>query len=62
MAIVAPDLGINLGTSNTQVYVKKKGIVISEPSMLVADRGGRHAVRASERTSSAVEAFGLSAA
>ncbi len=46
MAIVAPDLGINLGTSNTQVYVKKKGIVISEPSMLVADRGGRHAVRA----------------
>ena len=46
MAIVAPDMGIDLGTANTQVYVKKKGIVINEPSLLVADRGGRHAVRA----------------
>ncbi len=46
MAIIAPDIGIDLGTSNTQVYVKKKGIVIDEPSMLVADRTGRHAVRA----------------
>ena len=46
MAIVAPDIGIDLGTANTQVYVKKKGIVISEPSLLVSDRGGRHTVRA----------------
>ncbi len=46
MAIVAPDIGIDVGTANTRVYVKKKGIVIDEPSMLVADRGGRHAVRA----------------
>lgn len=46
MAIIAPDIGIDLGTSNTQVYVKKKGIVIDEPSMLVVDRTGRHAVRA----------------
>ena len=46
MAIVAPDMGIDMGTANTRVYVKKKGIVISEPSLLVADRGGRHTVRA----------------
>lgn len=46
MAIIAPDIGIDIGTANTRVYVKKKGIVIDEPSMLVADRGGRHAVRA----------------
>ena len=46
MAIIAPDIGIDLGTANTQIYVKKKGIVINEPSLLVADRGGRHAVRA----------------
>ena len=46
MAIVAPDIGIDLGTSNTQVYVKKKGIVINEPSLLVADRGKHQAVRA----------------
>ena len=46
MAIIAPDIGIDLGTANTQVYVKKKGIVIDEPSLLVVDRGGRHAIRA----------------
>ena len=47
MAIIAPDIGIDLGTANTQVYVKKKGIVIDEPSLLVVDRGGRHADRKS---------------
>ena len=46
MAIIAPDIGIDLGTANTQVYVRKKGIVIDEPSLLVVDRTGRHAVRA----------------
>lgn len=46
MAIIAPDIGIDLGTANTQIYVKKKGIVIDEPSILVADRGGRHTIRA----------------
>ena len=44
MAIIAPDIGIDLGTVNTQVYVKKKGIVINEPSLLVVDRTGRHTV------------------
>ena len=29
MHIFAPDIGIDLGSSNTQVYVKKRGIVIS---------------------------------
>ena len=46
MAIIAPDIGIDLGTANTQVYVRRKGIVIDEPSLLVVDRTGRHAVRA----------------
>lgn len=46
MAIVAPDIGIDIGTSNTRVYVKGKGIQIDEPSILVVDRGGRHAIRA----------------
>ncbi len=27
------DIGIDLGTANTLVYVKGKGIVISEPSV-----------------------------
>ena len=33
--IHAPDIGIDLGTSNVRVYVKGKGIVIDEPSLLV---------------------------
>ena len=46
MAIFAPDIGIDLGTSNTLVYVRHKGIIIEEPSILVLDRGGKHTVRA----------------
>ena len=46
MAIIAPDIAIDLGTANTRIYVKKKGILIDEPSLLVVDRGGRHSVRA----------------
>ena len=30
MGFVAHDLGVDLGTSNTLVYVKHKGIMISE--------------------------------
>jgi rod shape-determining protein MreB and related proteins len=32
------DLGIDLGTANTLVYVRGKGIVISEPSVVALDR------------------------
>ena len=38
MAIIAPDIGIDLGTSNTLVHVRKKGIVINEPTVLVVDK------------------------
>ncbi|MBQ8136769.1 MAG: rod shape-determining protein, partial [Clostridia bacterium] len=31
---------------NTLVYVRGKGVVVDEPSVLVLDRGGRHQVRA----------------
>jgi rod shape-determining protein MreB and related proteins len=46
MAIIAPDIGIDLGTSNTLVHVRKKGIVISEPTLLVVDGGKKHTIRA----------------
>ncbi|MBE5787343.1 MAG: rod shape-determining protein [Clostridiales bacterium] len=46
MAFKAPDIGIDIGTANTRIYVKKKGILIDEPSILVVDRGGRHTIRA----------------
>ncbi len=35
------DLGIDLGTANTLVYVKGQGIVLSEPSVVAIERGTR---------------------
>ena len=46
MAFFAPDIGIDLGTSNTVVYVRGRGIVISEPTMGVVDSGNKRSVRA----------------
>lgn len=38
------DVGIDLGTCNTLVYVKGKGIVCSEPSVVAVERGTRRVV------------------
>ncbi|NLZ89266.1 MAG: rod shape-determining protein [Clostridiales bacterium] len=46
MAIIAPDLGIDLGTSNTLVFVRKKGILINEPTLLVVSGGARRTIKA----------------
>lgn len=46
MAIIAPDIAIDLGTSNTQVYVKKKGIVLNEPTLMVVQDGKKKTVKA----------------
>ena len=46
MAIIAPDIGIDLGTSNTIVYVSKKGILINEPTLLIVSGGARRTLRA----------------
>ena len=45
MHFFAPDIGIDLGTSNTQVYVKKRGIVISEPTLVVVSNDNKHQVQ-----------------
>jgi rod shape-determining protein MreB len=37
------DLGIDLGTANTLVYVRGKGIVVSEPSVVAIDKKTREA-------------------
>ena len=37
MSFYAPDIAIDLGTVNTLVYVKGKGIVIREPTLAVVD-------------------------
>ncbi|MDY4140029.1 MAG: rod shape-determining protein [Eubacteriales bacterium] len=46
MAFFAPEIGIDLGTSNTVVYVRGRGIVISEPTLVVIDSGNKRNVRA----------------
>ncbi len=39
--LFSTDLAIDLGTANTLVYVKGKGIVISEPSVVAIQRDSR---------------------
>ena len=41
-AFGSKDIGIDLGTANTLVYVKNKGIVLNEPSVVAVrlDRNG----------------------
>lgn len=38
--LFAKDLGIDLGTANTLVYIKGKGIVLTEPSVVAIQRDG----------------------
>jgi rod shape-determining protein MreB len=40
----SPDIGIDLGTCNTLVHVKGKGIVLSEPSVVAVERGTKRVV------------------
>ncbi|WP_206296009.1 rod shape-determining protein, partial [Streptomyces sp. SID10115] len=42
------DIGIDLGTANTLLYVRGKGIVLNEPSVVAvrADKGGKSGVLA----------------
>ena len=46
MPIKAPDVAIDLGTTNTMVYVHNKGIVVNEPSLVVTEARDRRLVRA----------------
>ncbi|HPA15581.1 MAG TPA: rod shape-determining protein [Desulfobacterales bacterium] len=53
LGVFSSDLAIDLGTANTIVYVKGKGIVLNEPSVV--------AVRTDSRTKNRVMAVGLEA-
>lgn len=46
MAIIAPDIAIDLGTSNTQIYVKRKGIILDEPTLMVVQEGKKKGIKA----------------
>ena len=38
MGFFAKDIGIDLGTDNTLVHLKGKGIIIREPSVVAVDK------------------------
>ena len=42
--LFSSDIGIDLGTCNTLIYVKGKGIVVSEPSVVAVERGTKKVV------------------
>lgn len=46
MHFFAPDIGIDLGTSNTLLYVRGKGTVINEPTLVAAEGHGKRTVQA----------------
>ena len=41
-SLMSNDIGIDLGTATTLVYVKSKGIVLCEPSVVAVERGTSH--------------------
>ncbi len=62
--LLSHDLGIDLGTANTLVYVRGKGIVIREPSVVARHRKTKHIVaigseakRMLGKTPATIEAF-----
>ena len=45
--LFSSDLSIDLGTANTIIYVKNKGLVLDEPSVVsISDENGKKRVRA----------------
>ncbi|MDA8441802.1 MAG: rod shape-determining protein [Peptococcaceae bacterium] len=48
MANVARDIGIDLGTANSLVYIKGKGIVLQEPSVVAINTLGRDVLAVGE--------------
>jgi rod shape-determining protein MreB and related proteins len=42
LGLFSSDIGIDLGTANTLVYVKDRGIVLREPSVVAVQQGTKH--------------------
>ena len=38
--LISPDIAVDIGTDNTRIYVKDKGIVVNEPSVVIARGDG----------------------
>jgi rod shape-determining protein MreB len=48
LGLFSNDMGIDLGTATTLVYVKGEGVVLSEPSVVAIERGTSHVLAVGE--------------
>jgi rod shape-determining protein MreB len=48
LSFFSTDIGIDLGTANTLVYVKGQGVVLCEPSVVAIERGTNHVLAVGE--------------
>jgi rod shape-determining protein MreB and related proteins len=48
LGVLSTDIGIDLGTANTLVYVKGEGIVLCEPSVVAVQKGTNHVLAVGE--------------
>ncbi len=48
MGLFSSDLAVDLGTANTLVYVRNKGIMLQEPSVVAIKRGTNHVLAVGE--------------
>ena len=46
--LASNDIGIDLGTATTLVYVKGEGVVLCEPSVVAVERGTSHVLAVGE--------------
>ena len=46
--MLARDIGIDLGTANVLIYIKGRGIVLNEPSVVVVDTETRRVIAVGE--------------
>ena len=49
MCSFAKDIGIDLGTASVLVYVKGKGVVLNEPSVVAIDKNTGSSMRYTRR-------------
>ena len=46
--LFSPDIGIDLGTANSLVFLKDRGIVMREPSVVAIEEGSKHVLAVGE--------------
>ncbi|NRT80536.1 actin-like ATPase involved in cell morphogenesis [Clostridium beijerinckii] len=52
---ISKDIGIDLGTANTLVYLKGKGIVLREPSVVAINSGTKKVLAVGEEAKKMIE-------